>query len=400
MSISGTKEQSALRASLAPLYIANLVCSMSMMGFVTLAGPLADTLGLEAWHIGLSATAGGLGWVLTARAWGGAADRIGRKPVLVYGLAGFATAYFALCLVVQAGSAWGLSATATVVGLVATRFTAGLGYSALPAAGGALIADRYTAEDRTGAMGRLGAAQASGLLLGPGLVALIAGPSPVTTLFLLALMPLFALGFLVYALPKDGKTDGSVVPPLPITDARLLRPIAIALCAMVAIGIAQIVVGFSAIDRLDLSGGEAARVAGLALVAVAVALIVAQMIVGKLGWPPRRLILVGGLQSAFGLLCAGFAEASPTLILAYAIGGFGAGWVMPAISAAAANAVEANEQGRAAGSVSTALGIGAMIGPFLGGLAYASSGTAPYLIAAVFMVVAALVGSRLPLMED
>ena len=63
---------------LAPLYVANLVCSMGMMGFVVVAGPLADGLGLAAWQIGASATAGGLGWVLASRPWGRAADQRGR----------------------------------------------------------------------------------------------------------------------------------------------------------------------------------------------------------------------------------------------------------------------------------------------------------------------------------
>jgi len=48
-------------AGLVPLHLASLVCSIGMMGFVTLAGPLAATLGLTAAQIGLSATAGGLG---------------------------------------------------------------------------------------------------------------------------------------------------------------------------------------------------------------------------------------------------------------------------------------------------------------------------------------------------
>jgi MFS family permease len=44
------------------------------------------------------------------------------------------------------------------------------------------------------------------------------------------------------------------------------------------------------------------------------------------------------------------------------------GWVFPPISALAAHAVGPKEQGRAAGSVSTALGLGAMLGPALGAI--------------------------------
>lgn len=368
---------------------------MGMMGFVALAAPLADTLGLLPWQIGLSATAGGLGWVLTARAWGRAADTLGRKQVLVAGLAGFTVAYFALCLVAQAGASWGLGTALTLGGLVVARFAAGLAYSALPAAGGALIADHFRAEVRAGAMGKLGAAQAGGMLLGPAAVVLMAGPSPVLPLFLLAVIQVFALAYLWFRLPSDSKASAGIAPPLPLTDPRLIRPFAVAFCAMVAIGTAQIVVGFAALDRLGLAGPGATRVAGLALASVAVALILAQMVVGRLGWQPRRLMLTGGLIAAIGIGFAGFAPNAVGLVLAYALGGFGAGWVMPAINAAAANAVDADEQGRAAGAVSTALGIGAMVGPLVGGALYGLGHILPFLAGALFLAAAALIGARI-----
>ncbi len=55
---------------------------------------------------------------------------------------------------------------------------------------------------------------------------------------------------------------------------------------MTAVGIAQIVVGFLALDRLRLPGPAATRLAGGALAAVGVALIVAQSRWG--GWAGLR----------------------------------------------------------------------------------------------------------------
>ncbi|WP_424981583.1 MFS transporter [Maritalea sp. S77] len=78
------------------------------------------------------------------------------------------------------------------------------------------------------------------------------------------------------------------------------------------------------------------------------------------------------------------------MILSYLIIGFGAGWVFPGINAYAANAVSANEQGRAAGTVSSAMGIGAMLGPLLGGAIYQQAGYLPYIIAACGFICAAL----------
>jgi MFS transporter, DHA1 family, tetracycline resistance protein len=368
---------------LTPIYVSSLVCSMGMMGFVALAGPLAALLGLSAAQIGPSAMAGGLGWVLAARAWGRASDRLGRRRVLLTGVAGFAVFYLALCLVAQAGAAWGLAPMAALAGLIGARFAMGLTYSAVPAAANALIADRFTPDTRAGAMGRLGAAQAAGLLLGPALVALTAGPSPVMSLFILALLPLPALVLLALRLPADPPAaPGAVVPPLPLADRRLRRPVAAALAAMTAVGIAQIVVGFIALDRFGLGGPQATRLAGGTLAGVGIALFAAQIAVGRLGWPPERLMAVGAAIATLGFAAAAVAPSAAMLVATYALSGFGAGWVFPAISAMAANAVGADEQGRAAGSVSTAFGVGAMLGPLVGGGLYDLQPILPLLLAA------------------
>lgn len=377
--------------SLAPIYVASMVCSMGMMGFVAAAGPLAASLGLEAWHIGLSATAGGLGWVLSARFWGRMADRAGRKPVLVLGMAGFTMGYLVLCFAVLAGERLDLSAICVLSVLIVSRFGMGLSYSAVPAAGAATIADLYTPDERAGAMGRLGASQSSGLLFGPAAMAMLAGTSPATVLFSLALLPIPSLVFVATRLRKDVPRASTDARQLSLVDPRLIRPVLMAVLAMVAVGIAQIVIGFVALDRLSLSESAAMRLAGGGLTAVGVSLIMAQLAVKRLDWSPATLIRVGSGLAAAGFLAAAVAPSQETLILSYAVAGFGAGWVFPGISAYAANAVSASEQGRAAGAISSAMGIGAMLGPLLGGVLYQQSGAAPYLVAAVVFAGAALV---------
>lgn len=370
-------------SSLGPIYLASMICSMGMMGFVAAAGPLAISLSLEAWQIGLSATAGGLGWVLSARFWGRMADKIGRRPVLLCGQAGFLLGYCLLCLAVLSGEHLGLASIYVLIALIASRFGMGLSYSAVPAAGAAVIADRYAADDRAGAMGRLGAAQASGLLLGPAAVAALGGASPSVVLIFLTFLSFPAFAFSLLKLPKDLPDVNAVATHLSILDPRLIRPTLTAVLAMLAVGIAQIVIGFVAMDRLSLPQSAALRLAGGALTAVGVSLIVAQLAVKALAWSPSTLIRVGSAIAALGCLAAAAAPTQVLLILSYALAGFGAGWTFPGINAYAANAVSADEQGRAAGAVSSAMGVGAMLGPLLGGLAYQHSGMLPFLLAAI-----------------
>ena len=65
--------------------------------------------------------------------------------------------------------------------------------------------------------------------------------------------------------------------------------------------------------------------AGIALTAVGVALILAQLLVRRLDWPPPRLIRVGGLVAAIGFAAVCFADSPPLLWLASSRGGHGLG---------------------------------------------------------------------------
>ncbi|MEM1151551.1 MAG: MFS transporter, partial [Pseudomonadota bacterium] len=59
-------------------------------------------------------------------------------------------------------------------------------------------------------------------------------------------------------------------------------------------------------------------------------------------------------------------------------------------NAFAANAVSSAEQGRAAGAISSAMGVGAMLGPIVGGIAYQMSGALPFFVAAAAFATASL----------
>lgn len=51
------------RFSMRPLMFENFVCTLSMMSFVALIGPIARLLGLAPWQTGMAVTVGGLAWV-------------------------------------------------------------------------------------------------------------------------------------------------------------------------------------------------------------------------------------------------------------------------------------------------------------------------------------------------
>ncbi|MCY1283823.1 multidrug resistance protein [compost metagenome] len=380
--------------SLAPLMFEAFVCTLAMMSFVALVGPIARELGLAPWQAGTAVTVGGIAWVLLARVWGVASDRHGRRRVLLGGLAGFVLAYAALCAFVVVALQVQPPVWLAFAGIVLLRGLSGGCYAAVPACSAALVADHVEPQRRAAAMAGLGAASAAGMVAGPGLAGLLAGHGLELPLYVTALLPLLALGVLWRWLPHGERHAPADARPLGLGDPRLRRPLAVAFVAMFSVTIAQVTVGFFALDRLQLDTAAAARAAGIALTVVGVALVLAQLAVRALAWPPARLIRIGGLVSAAGFAAAAFASSAPLLWAGYFVAAAGMGWVFPAVAALAANAVQAHEQGATAGSLGAAHGLGMIVGPLAGTLIYALDSGAPYLLIAALLAVAALWPAR------
>ncbi|HDS1034930.1 TPA: MFS transporter, partial [Stenotrophomonas maltophilia] len=169
-------------------------------------------------------------------------------------------------------------------------------------------------------------------------------------------------------------------------DPRLRLPQLAAFLAMVSVTIAQVTVGFFAIDRFALDAAAGARMAGIALTAVGVGLILAQVLVMKLEVHPRRWIMLGALISGLGFASVAAVQQPWQLPAAYALAAFGMGFVFPSFQALAADAVQAHEQGAAAGTVAAAQGLGMVVGPMLGTLLYRGGASLPYLLVGALLL--------------
>ncbi|BAQ74505.1 major facilitator family transporter [Pseudomonas sp. Os17] len=376
--------------SLLPLMAAYMACTMAMMAFVSLIGPITRALGLETWHAGAAVTVSGVIWMLLARPWGQASDRFGRRRVLLLGTAGFTLAYWALCLFIDLSLQSVPSVAMAFFGLMLGRGLIGAFYAAIPVGGFALIADNVEPEHRARAMATLGAANAVGLVVGPAIAALLARYSLSLPFYAMAVLPLLALLVLRYKLPRQELHLRHTPSQVRLNDPRLVRAMTVAFVAMLCVSIAQITVSFYALDRLQLDPAAAAQTAGVALAMVGVALICAQLLVRKLEWPPLRMIRYGALLSALGYAGSMLVDSAWGLWLAFFVSAAGMGGVFPSFSALAANAVEASEQGAAAGSIGAAQGLGVVIGPMAASLIYAIEPRLPYLLAAILLVLIAI----------
>ncbi|MBU0525170.1 MULTISPECIES: MFS transporter [Pseudomonas] len=375
---------------LRPLMVANMACSMSMMAFVSLIGPIARVLGLATWQAGAAVTVSGVIWMLLARPWGQASDRYGRRRILLIATAGFTLAYWALCLFIDASLRFLPSALLGFIGLMIGRGLIGVFYAAIPVGGNALIADNIEPQHRAKAMAALGAANACGLVIGPAIAALLSRFSLSLPFYAMAILPLLAFVVLHYKLKGQELHLRQAPRKVHLNDPRLRRPMAVAFVAMLCVSIAQITVGFFALDRLGMNPADAAQTAGIALTMVGFALICSQLLVRRLEWPPLRLIRAGALVAAVGFAGSILADAAWGLWLCFFVSAGGMGLIFPSFAALAANAVDASEQGATAGSIGAAQGFGVVIGPLAATLIYDVDPRLPYLVAAALLLLVAL----------
>jgi MFS family permease len=364
--------------------------SLAMMAFVALIGPVAREAGLEPWHAGLAVTASGVMWMLTARPWGAASDRHGRRAVLMVGAVGFTLAYWALCLFVDGLLRWQVPVLAAFLGLVVLRGLVGGAYAAIPAAGMALIADRVAPAQRAQAMAQLGTGSGAGLVVGPALAALLVPYGLSVPLLVTAALPLAACLALWWLVPRTPPKPGPVRRRLALSDPRLRQALAIGFAAMFSVAIAQVSIGFYAMDRLGLPPEAAARAAGTALMVVGVALVVSQGVAARLQVAPERMVRLGTLVAALGFGSVLLADRAWLLAACYGVAALGMGWVFPGFTAMAANAAEANEQGAAQGAAGAAQGLGMVVGPVAGTLLYAVAPALPYALASALLLLVAL----------
>jgi len=381
-----------------PLMFAALAGTMAMMSYVAVIGPIARQLALPEWVPGLSITIGGVFWMALARWWGGLSDRIGRRPVLLVGFSVLALAYFVLATGVDMALQRGFAAIFVIALLILTRSLIGAVYAAVPPTTAALIADNTPPQERHSRMAKLGTANAAGMVLGPAGAGLLATWHLSLALYGAALLPVLALAIVFFGVP--GRNQGTPA-SCPATKAHLfdrrLRPACLtALIVMASVATAQVLVGFVAIDRLQLDAQAGTRAAGLALSAVGVSLIAAQQFVIQLKRTPlTRWVWLGSLFAGLGFASVALVSTQTQLIMSYALAAFGLGMVFPSFQAMAANAVEKHEQGLAAGTVSAAQGLGMVIAPLASTLLYRVAPSLPYLlIGAMLLGLALFIGLK------
>lgn len=373
------------RRSIVPLLVATVFLDLVGFGIVVPQLPLAaarfEDRGLI---VGLLVATDSLLSFFLAPQWGRLSDRIGRRPVILVGLAASAVSY----------ALFGLAPSLAI--LFISRVISG-GFGATVNVSQAFLADVTPGERRSQAMGFVGAAFGLGFTIGPiigGLAARSSAAAPgLVAAAICGINFLLALAFLPESRERATR-EWSRRGSLPGRAALIAFGVSLAFTTV------YVVFQRFARDELGLSrSGISYCFAVLGLVTA----IVQGRLVGKLAprVGERRLITWGAMLLAAGLLTIlGSARvpasaAIATLVAGVALLSAGYSLVGPCVTGVVSRVTSGDEQGRALGALQS-VGTGARITgpPLLGFLSERGGFELAFLTAAAAAIAAAVVGSR------
>ncbi|GAA2805543.1 hypothetical protein GCM10010522_24050 [Kribbella solani] len=324
--------------------------------------------------------------VLLKPVFGSIADRVGARPVLLFGLIGFAIASSTSVIADRPGWLW------------VARLGQGAAASAFSPAASALVARLNPAAKHGRAFGSYGFCKSLGYTAGPLLGGGLVWLGDFRLLF--AVMTALALAVAVWALVVV-----PVVPPLPrrrqtvvdlarrITDPRFLRPTLALAAATAALSVG---VGFLPVTGRSDGLGSIATGAAVSLLAATAAVV--QPRAGR-ALDAGRLSSRTGTAVGLGLAAAGFVCAALPgvvfLLIAAALIGAGTGIITPLGFAALAASTPPERLGQTMGTAELGRELGDSGGPLLvAAVATATALDTGYLILAALLVLGLLLLGR------
>lgn len=364
--------------------------------FVNIAGfsmifPLlpfyAKEFDATAFQVGMLAASHALASFIAAPFIGGISDRFGRRPVM---LAGIIFSTFALMMMGFAQSLTMLFFARIFHGVISTAI--------IPTAR-AYMGDVSSSENRVAAMGKVGAALASGQLLGPAISSFVIGFWGIhSPFFVAAFVCLLNALFVGFFLPESLH-----VKALKITFGNKLRDMSklfhhlqgkTGLVFMVlfvwafALSNLQVSIPLFASDMLNMRAEHIGYFfTALAIISVIVQGYLLPRIVRLLG--ERNTIILGLVSMSVGLVIVPLVPSLYLLVLSYMFLGFGSALNRPTAEGVISRNSEIG-QGSTMGIAQSFESLGRVFGPLIGGFIYFYSHQLPFLLTALIIIALAV----------
>ena len=370
-----------------------LVCvgmGQSML-FSTLP-PAARELGLTPFRISTIFATSATLWVFVSPWWGRRSDVVGRRPIILGGLLGYALSMALVATTISLGRVRVLATPLVYPCLVGSRSIFALLGSGTGPASQAYVADRTRDTERTAGVAFLNAAMGLGETIGPGVGSMLAPFGITVPLYVAAGVAVASAGMLWWRLPEARHPSPHAHRPtarLGVLDRRVLPFLAVAAALQAVRATTTITLSLFFQDTLGLDAPTTVRDAGIGFVVLAVSGLFAQLVLVQRLRPTSRTMLRVGVPlmlGAFTVLAAGHGFA--TYLVALSALGLGLGLVRPGTAAAASLSVDAHEQGAVAGVMSGLAVVGNVVGPMLGTTLYELTPRAPYVLNVAVMTLA------------
>lgn len=199
-----------------PLAIVFVTVFIDLLGFgivLPLLPRYARAFDAGPWQLGMLMASFSAMQFIFAPIWGGVSDRIGRRPVLLIGLAGSTLFYAMFGYITSLGGDGHLLGVGTLAWLFISRIGAGIAGATIPTAQ-AYIADSTGPENRTKGMALIGAAFGIGFTFGPLIGAAfvsdeVNGPPSAMAGYVAAVLSGFAFLWALTKLPESLKKGES-----------------------------------------------------------------------------------------------------------------------------------------------------------------------------------------------
>lgn len=362
--------------------ILGFVMFLSMTGYGIVLPSLpyvAERLGLSSVEMGTLITGWAFAQFLTTPLWGRLIDRFGKKPILFFGLFGFAVAF----LLIIFAQSFGQLLLARIIGAILSSGT-------VPAAL-TIVADSTGDGERKNAMAKMGAVNGLGFLCGPALGGVFA-PLGINAPFIAAsLLAMFSLPFVWFFIKepsKEGNTEKtpSLFRSLYLAAQAGYRELYIltfgkALAASSLFGM----LGYFMIDRFEAAAAEVSL--GFSVFAGGSAFVQFFLLNHMYRLKTDNWIAqFGFLMAILGYLFIAIAVGLPMVILGCALVGLGTACIKPTVISLLAKQDQMG-QGITMGLDQAIDSLGRILGPLIGGVLFGLHIMLPFISSSIICVI-------------
>ncbi|WP_035300008.1 MFS transporter [Brevibacillus thermoruber] len=360
-----------------------LVAFLTMLGFgiiIPILPYFAENVGASSLQIGILFASYNIMQLLFAPIWGMLSDRIGRKPLIAFGLFGFSVTFILFGL------------AESYAEMLAYRIIGGIVSAAAMPTVTAMVADLFPPEERAKGMGVIGAGVGLSFVFGPVLGGLLSGWGFAVPFFVSGGVALLTFLIILFALPESlprEKRTGSSRDKRGNPLAALFGPLSLLYGIMFIVSFA-----FSGLETTfalyinDLYGYSSKDLGYMFLVMGIISAFVQGGLIGKMvkrmGEP--LVLTIGLILYGIGFFAIPLAANFWALALTLSLFGAGQGMIR-ATGTAMITQRTTQGQGVTSGTISSMDSLGRILGPLAGGAVYGWYQSGPFIVGGVLMVV-------------